>query len=342
MTKPMPFYAHPKDEEQADLTQHLLRTADLAKILVNGLGLEETAHYTGLLHDLGKLNPYYQNLFAAPADERRNLERKLQQEYVRMHSVFSALAAYQLLKSPHREKVTSAVAAHHSKLLPIHKIFEPLKTDSKQIKQVKKSLEGFLSNLSLFAQNHNFPIDLFKLDKSIPQPNFFEATAQNYINEYIEFNTLYAALIIADRSSFFNWEKPKYTLTCHTSVLVRQGTFTQLRSEFQNTVLLENSFIDCIMVLKAPTGIGKTKMFLDIANVISRRENLERVFYFSPLLALTEDFEGKLKQVLDENALSRVLVYNHAFTGSLAEREDESSDSYEDFFKSKEYFMRES
>ena len=46
------------------------------------------------------------------------------------------------------------------------------------------------------------------------------------------------------------------------------------------------------MVLKAPTGIGKTKIFLDIVNRLSQKRAFERVFYFSPLLALTEDFES--------------------------------------------------
>jgi CRISPR/Cas system-associated endonuclease/helicase Cas3 len=48
------------------------------------------------------------------------------------------------------------------------------------------------------------------------------------------------------------------------------------------------------MVLEAPTGIGKTKIFLDIVNRCSKQMKIKRVFYFSPLLALTEDFEGKI------------------------------------------------
>lgn len=117
-------------------------------------------------------------------------------------------------------------------------------------------------------------------DRTIPQVNKYVAESQNYVQEYLEFNTVFAALILADRGSFFTWEKPKYTLACNTAALARQGKLAHLRSQFQNSVLAENRFDEPLMVLKAPTGIGKTKMFLDIVNAISRHRSLERVFYF--------------------------------------------------------------
>lgn len=341
----MPFYAHPKNEAQTDLEKHLLKTANLARMLVEGLGLENTTYYAGLMHDLGKLNPYYQRLFSASDQERRCVEQFLQQEYVRAHSVFSALAAYRLsrkLSPADRAKVVCAVAAHHSKLLPLHKVFAPFSAGDKRLENSK---EGFFNNITLFSQNSSLNLDWADLLKNqkIPQLNFFTADEQNHIQEYLEFNIVFSALILADRGSFFDqWKKSKYTLSCNTDALARQSTLAHLRTEFQKCVLAENSFNERIMVLKAPTGIGKTKMFLDIINTIACRGNLDRVFYFSPLLALTEDFEGKLKQVLDERSLRRVLVYNHAFTGSLAERESELSESTEEFFKSQEYFERES
>lgn len=66
----MVFYARPLDQKQADLEKHLSMTADLAKSLVGDLGVEETAYLAGLLHDLGKLNPYYQTLFATSEQEK--------------------------------------------------------------------------------------------------------------------------------------------------------------------------------------------------------------------------------------------------------------------------------
>ena len=125
---------------------------------------------------------------------------------------------------------------------------------------------------------------------------------------------------------------------------------------FQEQLLSENKFEDKLAILKAPTGIGKTKIFLDIVNKAASNQRFERVFYFSPLLALTDDFEGKLfgtekgASVLNQADAEKVLVYNHAFTGSLLKKRqskdsgvwlDAEADEPE-FFKTKEYFERES
>ena len=80
---------------------------------------------------------------------------------------------------------------------------------------------------------------------------------------------------------------------------------------------------------------------------------IKRVFYFSPLLALTEDFEGKLfnEKNMDNSIVKfedaeKVLVYNHTFTGSLLRKsKSEIEDLYAEesnFFKTKEYFEIES
>jgi CRISPR/Cas system-associated endonuclease/helicase Cas3 len=57
-------------------------------------------------------------------------------------------------------------------------------------------------------------------------------------------------------------------------------------------------------------------------------KNLERIFYFSPLLALTEDFEQKLAKTF--NDVNEVLIYNHLFSGSIEEKKSfESGQVYD-------------
>jgi Lhr-like helicase len=51
--------------------------------------------------------------------------------------------------------------------------------------------------------------------------------------------------------------------------------------------------------LEAPTGIGKTKAFLDMISKFQESVQLDRVYYFSPLLALTDDFINN--QILEKN-----------------------------------------
>jgi CRISPR-associated endonuclease/helicase Cas3 len=125
---------------------------------------------------------------------------------------------------------------------------------------------------------------------------------------------------------------------------------------FQKFKIKKNSFQQNLMILKAPTGIGKTKMFLDIVNKLSSTHKFERVFYFSPLLALTDDFESKLfnngknVSVLNQTDAEKVLTYNHAFTGSLLAKKskdqealfDDDDDEDSVFRKTQEYFEQES
>ena len=52
---------------------------------------------------------------------------------------------------------------------------------------------------------------------------------------------------------------------------------------FQERLLLNNKFEDNLLILKAPTGIGKTKIFLDIVNKVSAARRFEtRFLFFSP------------------------------------------------------------
>ena len=148
------------------------------------------------------------------------------------------------------------------------------------------------------------------------------------------FSSIFSALIQADRGSFFDdLQIPAFDIDLDTSVLVRKGfPLSEIRMSFQEQILRENKFEDKLAVLKAPTGIGKTKIFLDIVNKAAGSQQFERVFYFSPLLALTDDFEGKLfaaekgASVLDQTDAEKVLVYNNAFTGSLLKKR-QSKDS---------------
>jgi len=176
--------------------------------------------------------------------------------------------------------------------------------------------------------------------------------SEDTVSDYLDFCSVFSALVQADRGSFFDWALPAYSIKLETAVLKRAGPLSELRESFQEKVLAENSFDEKVMILEAPTGIGKTKIFLDIVDKFSELTKIRRVFYFSPLLALTEDFEGKLfsekskdKSVLKEEDLEKVMVYNHTFVGSLLRKsegavEDSSEESM--FFKTKDYFELES
>jgi len=354
------FLARPKNslDNNSGLIEHSLKTAQSARGLTTSLGLGDTAFYAGLLHDIGKLNPYYQILFSSG---------QINNDYLKAHAIFSALAVHRLLNvdilpTCSQKQVLFAVAGHHSKLTQFTKSLEYINYDKARF---EKSRIDTCDNLQRFSQKIR-DFDEFKdlawdrcIRKFQPPLNEADFIAEHagFVLDFLDFSSVFSALIQADRGSFFEWATPAFGINLNTNVMVRKGSrLSDVRMGFQSYILSENSFQHNMMILKAPTGIGKTKMFLDIVNKLSGTISFERVFYFSPLLALTDDFEGKLfnakedSSVLNQADAENVLVYNHAFTGNLLKKR-QSKDSgvlfdieseNPEFFKTKEYFERES
>ena len=365
------FLARPKEVEGSGLIAHSLKTAKTARDLASRLGLGESAFYAGLLHDIGKLNPFYQKLFSSDPSRREVVKTQVAKEYVRAHAIFSALAAYGLTKvktlpCSTQKQVLFAIAGHHSKLTQFYKSLEFCERDKDSF---NRSFEGVSEKLQQFSQNANeiedfkglnwvYCLQRFKNSSKPLNENGYVGESKDSAVDYLDFSSVFSALIQADRGSFFEWAPSIFNITFDTSVLVKTGfPLSDIRMEFQEKVFTQNDFCDNLVVLKAPTGIGKTKIFLDIANRLAHKEKFERVFYFSPLLALTEDFESKLfseekktASVLKHEDLDKVLVYNHMFTGSLLKKGfkdsavnvEEVEDEGPAFFKTKEYFERES
>ena len=361
------FLARPKDSPggNSGLIEHSLKTAFSARELAASLGLGDTAFYAGLLHDFGKLNPYYQLLFL----------KENPTGYIRAHAIFSALAANRVLKIPvltekTRKQILFAVAGHHSKLTQFYKSLEFINTDKSEHEQrlLEKSKKGTYENLQKFSEvvkDSEYFKDLawnrLSMFQNVPRGETDFIAGADFVLDFLDFSSVFSVLIQADRGSFFDWKPPVFGINLNTDVLKRKGhgkpsRLSELREEFQKFLLSENSFQDKLTILKAPTGIGKTKIFLDIVNKLLGVHCFERVFYFSPLLALTDDFESKLFGVDQEGSVlcqtdaTNVLVYNHAFTGSLLKKrqskdsgilpDDESEDP--EFFKTLEHFERES
>ncbi len=344
---------------------HSLKTAHICEELASVVGLREAGFYAGLLHDVGKLNPYYQILFFTEPWKRHDVKQQLDKDYIRAHALFSALAAYSLtntaaLPKSTRKQVLFAVAGHHSKLTQFNKSLPYI---NRVEKRFNKSYGDLYNNLVRFSTSAR-ELEEFKglawdscLDRfqiqTIPRNEPDYKSDGDFIGDFLAFSSVFSALIQADRGSFFSdWQPPAFDIDLDTGVLVRMGfPLSEIRESFQEKVLLENLFDDSLLILKAPTGIGKTKIFLDIVNKVSRTQHFERVFYFSPLLALTDDFERKLFDVKRTNSVisgkdaEKVLVYNHAFVGSLLKKrlnEDEDGLDDPEFLKSKEHFDRES
>jgi CRISPR-associated endonuclease/helicase Cas3 len=328
------FLSHPK-ENGISLKDHLCSVAKCAASLISETKFsQETAFYAGLLHDIGKLNPFYQEVFHADVncrESRKNLEKELEQKYERQHSLFSAWAANFLLEEivdkPTRYLVMAIIAGHHSELKKRinSELKEGIESNNKRAKSqiaIGEAIDKFKDAVSSSDCEFN------RLNWEACEEKFRRKISfQNELNEgedgifsFLEANIIFSAVLQADRGSFSKWSAPNYDLQLDTLKLVNDNSrLAGLRQQFQQKVTEDYKHTDEIAVIQAPTGMGKTKVFLDL---ISRHGKLERVIYFSPLLALTEDFEEKVKQIAGD-ALDSVLTYNHLFAGTLSKKYEE-------------------
>jgi CRISPR-associated endonuclease/helicase Cas3 len=334
------FLSHPIFNEKHDLVEHSITVAKKTREILNetNLNISNIGFYAGLFHDIGKLNPLYQIAFLEKSeDEVKKKIKELESIYLRWHAPFSEFIALFVLKdlgleTYERDKISSVIYHHHSSLQnPPSKINNDHRIQITQ-KQIANKLKEFKSEVSKIQEfsTMNWDNCLDKLEKIPLYPDFrlSEFFPKNYFEEYIKNSCLFSALLQADKGSFNDWKLLNFDLDIDTSGLVSSSKshINVFRTKFQSQAIENIDISKDINVLEAPTGIGKTKVFLDMISKYKESNKLDRVFYFSPFLALTDDFIEK--QLLEKNIVSkfqrdRVLEYNHLFSGSLEKKSNE-------------------
>ena len=326
------YLSHPSEGEgKHSLLKHSLQVASRARelLLYTKFQNSELGFLSGLLHDIGKLNPYYQILFRASKYERKTLQNKLDQKYEHVHSPYSAWIAEKLLHDRSREmdyvlldKILMLIYGHHSRLrrslgdIPRSKKFEL--TQQAMI----RSLERFRS--MSFSQPDFSELSWDNCLERFLDPISFDiqlkSRSKDPVDDYLDIVVAYSCLLQADRGSFSDWRPANFDAKLDTYKLIRvRSKLALIRDKFQRDLATNFQYHNPISIIHAPTGIGKTKVFLDlIGRYRSKFQSLERIFYFSPLLALTEDFEIKVSSTASN--LDEVLIYNHLFSGSLEEK----------------------
>ena len=243
------------------------------------------------------------------------------------------------------------------------KIFDPNKLEC-LIQNLDNNIDEKVQIKDFFSSADNQQSFINRLN--LPKRVLNLPDKENYII-YFELNLLYSALLQADRGTFSkskektvinnynlnypNWEFPKFSININTEGLISKSkkddvnsldnkssnnnsnNLNKLRSNIQESImsnLSEN--IDLInegpIIINAPTGSGKTKLFLDIINKIknnSKYNKINRVIYFSPFLALADDFISKItdNNVINKGDKKKILKYNYLSKELISEENEE-------------------
>src|SRR5262245_17101936 len=88
------FLSHPSDDGKVghSLIHHSIGVAVKTRELLSDTSFQnpDLGYFAGLLHDIGKLNPYYQILFKTDKPNREARQIELAQKYAPVHSPYSA------------------------------------------------------------------------------------------------------------------------------------------------------------------------------------------------------------------------------------------------------------
>ena len=314
----MIFLSHgPNPETQ--LSEHLSYVAKTARQLATAskFPCPDIAFYAGLFHDLGKLNPYYQKMFSGIPKETAA------QTYDDFHAPFSGWIAKHLLKKnkwdlskQEQRRVCMLIYGHHTQMRKDPGNFSFTKEKgSRTIDILCDNWKIFVSNIenTIPFDSVNFDVDLdihrFKFKKSLDLDQ-----NENPLEAFLQCGYFFSCLLQADRSSFSNFVikelDDSFSLDI-TKLEKHNSALGGYRKDFQDEVLRNIDTSKPIHVINAPTGAGKTKAFLSLIE----KYKPKRVFYFSPLLALTDDISEKIESITSNP--EQILLYNHIFSGSL-------------------------
>jgi len=314
------------------------------------------AYCAGLLHDLGKLSPSYQELFCEklrrPDISSIDLDAKkseLGHLYGRrQHAIFSCMLAWCLLygTNPRRDTtvhIIRAILCHHGRLKSGLGLLGTL--DDKFKRSQKKTAQNWEIFQDSARKNPEYP-QWLGWEKALT--SFAERQdIGNYGNpshgiaEYVRGRIVFSALVQGDylsfstnkeqaqRRKFGSWLgiDSKKAYSGHSDPPL---PINALREKFQKDAILEYDTNKCmdkhLTIIEAPTGIGKTALLLDIMSRHANKENLNHCYYFSPLIALNNSFVElvKDKHVISKEAHEFVLTYNYASKGTLDDNDKQT------------------
>ena len=322
------FLSHPAqgDREAIPLHEHLAKVAGRAKGVAGRMSPDAAgdAFVAGLLHDIGKLSPWYQRLFAGEGEDG------LYSKYgPRQHSPFSAWAALHLLfGKPYRHHVVHSVAGHHSGLSTrLHTPKDP------RAAVAQKEMLPSLKEFSDYVRSGPDPeseawrdmdwegcMESFGVGLNFGERVGIDGEAD--IGTYLHTKCVFSALLQADRGSFHDIPERSLSMGIQpTHSGDPDSKVGSLRKSFQDAAFESylQSASERVVVIEAPTGAGKTDLIFRILGHHAGQGSHDRAFYFSPLLALTDGFIAALMgggaaprpAVPKESDRDLVLEYNH-------------------------------
>lgn len=318
------YKSHPYKE----LTVHTQGVLDKTKILTN-LKIAEIA---AIFHDLGKMNPNFQDKFKS--------EKKL--SGYGNHAYLSAYGFLcycknngNFLKQAFGKEaenviriIVGIIAHHHGNLPNFNLILKELECKNLIENYISKEYQlpyfEFIQHFEKFLGNVN---SFFLPNHQKIQEKFISIGIDNIsdtLNYFLETQFAFASLIQADKTDAgdFELENDKKNvqefcatynskLTNYLNTLQANPELNQLRTTIRveattNIQNLLKATNQRVFALTAPTGAGKTLMLLSLANEIIKEKGNFRIIYSIPFLSITEQVGKECLKIFGSEFVRRI------------------------------------
>lgn len=319
------------------LLTHVQGVIDNTKKLTNSL----FAVLVAVFHDLGKINPNFQNKL----DPEKNVNGYANHSYLSAYAFFcafcsskhntEALKQYLQVETLSQNDIIALsvlIAKHHGNL-PDFSPVDYTGTGASIISKVENvALYKFINhetNLPIYEfVNHFIKIDDFrqfllleKVQKGYSEKfKFRDDENKNALDFFLEYQFSFASVIQADKADAAKFDNfidqqlkdvetfsPDFSrqLELYLEKLNQESALNQLRTIIRNHAI-QNIRTglkenERIYELTAPTGSGKTLMMLSLASEIIKAKGAKRIIYGLPFLSITEQVEAEVISIFKGN-----------------------------------------
>lgn len=329
-----------KTKSYQRLDDHLKNVANKAMAYAKNFEFEDLAFMAGLLHDLGKCRPKWQDYF------KKSLEK------VKQNKMDHATAGAQFLEKIFIENnvlevaqiIQASIMFHHGAGLPdninlegdsdfITRLNKDIKkTGFDSVKEnISKEINEIINEKIISFQNKNLKEIVYKSFgencKPRNKPKSEETNKQILFNQGLHLRNFSSCLIDADRTDsiefeegvsiekkvFTDWAKLKLKLEKHLNKFSNEDVLGKIRTELSNECATLGKKEKGTYTCSALTGSGKTFASLRFALEQAEKHKMEHIFIIAPYTSILDQNAEEIRKVLeDENTKGQIVLECHS------------------------------
>lgn len=290
-----PIYAHTPSKGSVRwhlLDEHLLQVAGRASKFAQVFDASEIAYLLGLWHDLGKLNPEFQDYLIAQHEGRHHPSVP--------HAIWGAALAYQLLNQGRWQEIALPILGHHAGLHDMGDASAKLSQFLQQQPNCLLAMGEALKRLKAPASNFKLPDQTPHQREFFIRMTFSALVDADYLDTESHFNPDQAELRAQYPSLDLLWVKLQ---SAQQGIINETTPVNRIRREVYEACLQTASLSPGLFRLTVPTGGGKTRSGLVFALRHALENNLRRVVVAIPYTSITTQTAQTYREILGGDAL---------------------------------------